>query len=132
VGTPGILPGVRKLQSADETPARRTGKMPALQRIVRSPFIKLRSLSRVLFQYLTRRKLLFALRESLHFLVVLFQPKVFRETQWPPAERRKTGSHNQSEVRVLGRIDYLLFHTTRGFVDHQKDKTVGQLVFAET
>src|SRR6266496_4227003 len=45
----------------------------------------------------------------------LFQTKMFRETQWPAAEWRKTYAQNHSVVRVLRRIDDVLFYTGGGF-----------------
>src|SRR6266700_1583978 len=83
--------------------------------------IKFRSIPGVRSQYLAGQKLFLAFRQPFHFLDDLLESEMFRETQWPAAERRETDSQDHSVVRVLGRIDYLLFHTTRGFVDHQKD-----------
>src|SRR5215216_3057299 len=93
--------------------------------------MKFRSIPCVLLQYLAWRKFLLSLRQPFQFIDDFFQPKMFRETQWAASERRETGSQNHSVVRVLRRIDNVLLHTARGFVDHEEDQAVCQLLFVQ-
>src|SRR5262249_41453268 len=64
--------------------------------------IKFRSVPGVLLQYVAREKFLLTLRQLFQFIDDFFQPKMFREPQWPTSERRKTGSQNHSVVCILG------------------------------
>src|SRR5207245_5489623 len=72
-------------------------------------FIKLGSVTRVLFQKFAWRKLLIALREPFHFIGNFLQTEMVGKPKRPAPKRREAGSQNHSVIGIFRRLDHYFF-----------------------
>src|SRR5207302_6247033 len=104
-------------------PVGRTDKMSMFRQLV---LIKFRPVAGVFLQNLAGRKFFVALREPIHFIDDFVQTKMFGESKRSATEGCESGTEDHSVIGIFGRRDDFFFHTTRGFVHHEKHKAVAQ------
>src|SRR5436190_15294918 len=87
--------------------------------------IECSSIPGVLTKQIARRKFLAGARtKSIHLSDQFFQAVILRISQRTSAESGKPSAENHTIVCILRCSDDLLFQTARGFVHHQKGKTL--------
>src|SRR3954468_17880620 len=92
-------------------------------------FIKPGSSLRVFAQQIAGGKFLArAPGQSIHFFNKLLQSVMIREAQRSATERREAGAHHHAKVSIPRCRDDLFFQAPRGFVHHQEDETVRDLI----